>query len=110
MADLYSLSNHSDNMLIHRARIDLTLGAVARMIRGVRDGEIGNTTATVTMHCNEAENALEAALADVRKAKSEARLVCYQREQHNPVFDLTQRLPSPRPSAGLPACGSFAAE
>ena len=98
------------DILRERDFVYSTLGHVARMLDGVRDNSVGYTTGVVTMHCNAAENALEAALASVRRAKSEARLICYQREQYNPAFDLSQRLPSPRPSVGLPAVGSFAAE
>jgi hypothetical protein len=87
-----------------------TLNHVARMLDGVRDGKVGYTTAVVDMHCNAAENALESVLASVRKARAEARLITYQRERSNAVYDLSQRLPSPRPSAGLPVVGSFAAE
>ncbi len=72
-------------MLIHSARIDLSLHAVARMIRAFVTERSANTTATVSMHCNEAENILEAALADVRKAKSEARLICYRGNRTTPL-------------------------
>lgn len=103
---------HNDirQLFIQRDMIHAHLGNVIRMLNGVREGTGNFTTANVMMDCAQAENFLEAALAGVRKAKAEARLITYQREKTNPVYDLTQRLPSPRPSAGLPACGSFAAE
>lgn len=85
------------------------LDGVAYMIDGVRNNGIGYTTAVVTMTCNAAENALEAALASVRKAKSEARLITYQREQYNPAFANNRNVPPPRPARSLPAVVSPAA-
>lgn len=103
MIDLDGLYGEADQIRWH-------LCDVARVLEGARNHDVGITTAVITLNCNAAENALEAALASVRKAKSEARLITYQREQYNAAFDLSQRLPSPRPSVGLPAVGSFAAE
>jgi hypothetical protein len=89
--------------------VSQTLEHVALMLDGVRNNATGYTTAVVTMHCAAAENALEAALASVRKAKSEARLIIYQREQDNPLHAYPRAVPA-RPKSALPAVCSFAAE
>ena len=100
-----------DDADIYRERdfVHANLGNVARMIAAVRKGDASYTFTVATMNCNAAENALEAALASVRKAKSEARLIIYQREQHNPLHSYPRAVPA-RPKSALPAVCSFAAD
>lgn len=95
MIDSIDLYREGDQLRSH-------LYNAARMIDGVRSGGKGYTSAVVTMTTNAAENALEAALESIRRAKTEARRITYQREKGNPVFD-GDGIPPARPSASLPA-------
>lgn len=100
-----------DSLDIYRERdfVHANLGNVARMLDGVRKGDASYTFTVITMNCAAAENALEAALASVRKAKSEARLIVYQREKNNPLHAFPRSAPPPRPSSVLPSVVSPAA-
>lgn len=105
-----------DTTDIHRQRDSLHMmaGNLMNMLEACRSQikhrSSGYTTSVVRMTADTFRNALDAMQATVDEVETECLLICAQRESGNPVFDLTQRLPSPRPSAGLPACGSFAAE
>ncbi len=98
-----------DSLDIHRQQDALRQHAsnLARMLdlcRAMgRSGNSGFTQSVVSMTANSFRNALDAMQATVDEVETECLLICAQRESGNPVFDLTQRLPSPRPSAGLPA-------
>lgn len=87
---------------LHRERDQLhaQIGNVMRMLEGVRAGDGSYTFAVVTMTCNAAENALEAALNTVRRVKSECRLTTHQRKLPGPAFDPSRVV---RPSSALPA-------
>jgi hypothetical protein len=77
---------------------------LACMVRDIRSDKFdGYTTSVVKMTVANYRNMLEAALATANDVEAECLLICHQREAGNPVYDLSQRLPSPRPSADLPA-------
>ena len=105
-----------DTLDLHRERDGLYqhAGNLMRMLEACRSqgrsGNSGYTTPVVRMTADSIRNALDAMQSTVDEVETECLLICAQRESGNPVFDLTQRFPSPRPSAGLPVVGSFAAE
>ena len=68
-----------------------------------RTGNSGFTQSVVRMTADSFRNCLDAMQATVDEVESECLIICHQREAGNSVYDLSQRLPSPRPSAGLPA-------
>lgn len=86
---------------LHRERDQLHahLGNIMRMLEGVRKADGSYTYAVVSMTCAAAENALEAALDSVRKAKHECRLTTYQHKLKGSAFDPARVTARP---AGLP--------
>lgn len=87
---------------LHRERDQLHahIGNVMRMLEGVRSNDGSYTYAVVNLTCNAAENALEAALDSVRRAKCECRLTTHQRKLKGPAFDPARVI---RPAGSLPA-------
>ncbi len=68
---------------------------LGRMVRDIRsDRPDGYTSSVVKMTVANYRNMLEAALATANDVEAECLLICHQRESGNPVYNITQRLPS----------------